>query len=105
MNKQDQIKQYNEQTGYNITKIKNMTLDDINLYGYGFNTKYSLQKLYKNPSNDKITSYNAILRDYKPRKIICVQGSCHNYSVILQAENGDYLHITKSNNYLINVKE
>lgn len=105
MNKQDQIKQYNDKTGYNITNTKNMTLDNIKLYGYGFNTKTSLQELYKNPSNEKITSYKLILDKYKPKEIIAVQGSCHSYSVLLQAENGDYLHITKSNNYLINIKE
>lgn len=104
MNKQDQIKQYNEQTGYNITNTKTMALSDIALYSYR-NPNYSLDQLYKNPSNAKVTSYKAILDKYKPSEIVSVQGNCSSYSVMLKAENGDYLHITKSNNYLINVKE
>lgn len=105
MTKQDKIKQYNDQTGYNITNTKSMTLNDIQGYGYSFATRTSLQELYKSPSDAKVASYKAILDTYKPLEIIAVQGSCFSYSVMLQAENGDYLHITKDNNYLINIKE
>ena len=103
MTKYDKIKQYNEQTGYNITNTKNMTLDNIaNYRRYG---KRSLDDMYIRPSDYKVASYKAILDKYQPREIIGVQGSCHSYSVVLQASNGDYLHITKDNNYLINIKE
>lgn len=103
MTKQDKIKQYNDKTGYNITNIKNMTRSDIDLYWHS--PIFSLDQLYKKPSIDKITSYKAILNKYNPKEIVSVQGSCHSYSVMLKANNGDYLHITKSNNYLINIKE
>lgn len=103
MKKQERIAQYNEQTGYNITNTKKMTREQLQYQK--INSYKSLQELYKNPSDYKITSYRDILQKYQPIEIIGVQGSHFNYSVLLQADNGDYLHITKSNNYLINVKE
>lgn len=101
--KLDRIKEYNQKNpGYNITATKRMTASDLEWYqkwGAG-----SLRELYKNPSDAKVASYNAILRDYKPRRIIGVQGSCHTYSVVLEAGNGDILHITARNNYLVTLK-
>lgn len=101
--KLDRIKEYNQNNpGYNITATKRMTEQDLAWYEkWGAR---SLDDLYKNPSDAKRSSYNAILRDYKPRRIIGVQGSCHTYSVVLEAANGDILHITARNNYLVTVK-
>lgn len=100
MNKQARIKEYNDlNKGYNITNIRKLhgTASDLkNVW-----CKTSLYDLYANPSDAKISSWNDILATYNPKEIISVQGSCHSYSVILIAENGDLLHITKSNNYLV----
>lgn len=102
MTKQDKIKAYNSKNdGYNITNIKKMTQEQIENYRvYG---DKSLYELYADPSQLKIDSYNEILATYKP-EIIGVQGSCFSYSVLLKADNGDILHITKDNNYLVEVK-
>jgi hypothetical protein len=62
-----------------------------------------LDDLYQKPSEAKKASYNTILRTYNPKQIISVQGACFSYSVLLEAENGDVLHITKDNNYLVKV--
>jgi hypothetical protein len=104
MSKHDRITEYNRANAlYNITDIKRMSTDDIaNYKKWG---KSSLYELYDRPSDAKVTSYRDILATYDPREIITVQGSCHSYSVILQAGNGDYLHITKCNNYLIDITE
>lgn len=100
--KADRVKAYNElNSGYYITGIKKMTSEQIE--GYRRWGKNSLYELYDNPSDLKVDSWNKILRDYSPDKIISVQGSSHSYSVLLVAENGDTLHITRENNYLIEV--
>ena len=103
MNKQQRIQEYNlVNKGYNITNIKKMNNETIEAYGkWGAS---SLNELYANPSNAKKASYKDIINTYNP-EIISVQGSCHSYSVILRASNGDILHITKSNNYLIDITE
>lgn len=100
--KAQQVKEYNDNNpGYYITGIKSLSSEQINAYRkYGAG---SLDELYKSPSDAKKSSYNKILRDYSPREIIAVQGSCHTYSVILEAGNGDILHITQQNNYLVKV--
>lgn len=101
--KADKIKQYNQgASGYNITGIKKMTSAQVE--GYRRYGEKDLHDLYKNPSVYKINSWNKILTDYSPIEIIGVQGSCHSYSVLLVAENGDTLHITKDNNYLVEVQ-
>ena len=104
MNKKQRIEEYNKNNpGYNITGIKTMDLEYIEArrkYGAG-----SLEDLYKNPSNAKRSSYNSILNRYAPADIIALQGSCHSYSVLLRAGNGDILHITRANTYLIDVEE
>jgi hypothetical protein len=100
MTKREQIKEYNlDNPGYHITGIKSMTADELASYRkYGAS---SLNELYKNPSEYKLKSYYQILRQYNVYNVVSVQGSCHSYSVLLRAENGDLLHITKDNNYLV----
>lgn len=103
MKKSEKITEYNNKNDYAITNTKRMTSEQVNWYKtWG---KKSLYELYNNPSDYKINSYNYILEKYKPTDIIGVQGSCHAYSVLLQASNGDILHITKDNNYLIEVTQ
>lgn len=104
MNKQQRITEYNTKNrGYYITNIKKMTSEQLASYKkWGVD---SLYKLYDNPSNAKISSWQDILATYNPIQIIAVQGSHHSYSVILQASNNDYMHITKANNYLVEVAE
>lgn len=103
MTKQQLINQYNHlNKGYAITGIKKVNKDFVAPNQW---SNDSLDGLYTNPSQYKVNSYNEILATYEPIQIIDVRGSCHSYAVVLQANNGDYLWITKSNNYLLDVKE
>ena len=100
--KQTKISEYNQKTGYNITGIKRMSTTDIasrERYGY-----QSLYDLYDNPSDRKVRAWHEILRKYQPRQILAVAGNCMDFSVLLIADNGDVLHITKCNNYLVEVR-
>jgi hypothetical protein len=101
--KQDKIKDYNDiNSGYAITGIKKMSKTSINynkVHGYK-----SLYELYKTYSDAKHSSYQAILATYNP-EILRVNGNSMTYSVLLKASNGDILHITRCNNYLIEVTE
>jgi hypothetical protein len=103
MIKQNKIKAYNDQyPSYAITGIKKMSKDSINyskVNGYK-----SLNELYNSYSDAKYSSYQAILATYNP-EIIDVSGNSMSYSVLLKADNGDVLHITRKNNYLIEVTE
>lgn len=103
MTRAQQIKEYNDKYNYDITGIKKF-------YGKPSDLKTawssrSLYELYVKPSDAKVASWNDILATYKPQEILSVQGSAHTYGVHLIAENGDLLHITKSNNYLLEVEE
>ena len=102
MTKADKIKAYNELYNYHITGIKKMTAEQLNNYKR-YNQYNSLYELYQKPSQAKIDSYNNIFTDYEPKEIISIQGNCMTYSVILIAKNGSVLHITRDNNYLIEV--
>ena len=103
MTKAQKIKAYNElNSNYEITGIKKMSKESINyskVHGYK-----SLNELYKSYSDIKRSSYQAILATYNP-EILDVSGNCMMYSVLLKASNGDILHITRANNYLIEVTE
>lgn len=102
MTKQERIKEYNQKYGYNITNIERMSKRQLSWYQ---NSHKSLYECYAKPSWAKINSYNEILKTYKPREILAVFGNSMMYSVILVARNGDILHITKGNNYLVEVTE
>lgn len=103
MRKQDKINEYNSKNkDYNITNTKTISQDSLDYMRV--NDDKSLYEKYDKPSYLKIDSWNEILQTYKPQEIISVQGSHFAYSVYLIAENGDILHITKSNNYLVKVK-
>ena len=100
LTKADRIKEYNRvNPDYNITNIKAMRAD--NLGWSGSNT--SLFELYDKPSDEKIEIWEELLETYKPSRIYSVQGSGWAFSVVMRADNGDVLHITKGNNYLIDV--
>lgn len=100
MTKREQIEQYNlDNPGYHITDIKSMTAGQIE--GYRKWGAKSLDEKYARPSYAKRMSYERLLQQYMPREIISVQGSSHAYSVLLRADNGDLLHITHANNYLV----
>lgn len=102
MKTRERIDEYNKNNaGYYITGIKKMDRESLEArrkWGAG-----SLNELYARPSDAKISSYNDILNTYKPSDIIAVAGSCSSYSVLLRADNGDVLHITRGNNYLIDL--
>lgn len=102
MTKAQRVQEYNKlNKSYNITNIKKMTQDEIDS-----RKQYvakSLDELYARPSHAKENSYDEILNTYKPQEILAVAGSSHAYSVLLVAETGDKLFITRSNNYLVEV--
>lgn len=104
MKTSDRIEAYNKNNpGYNITGIKKMDLESIEARRkYGAR---SLEDLYIRPSDAKRSSYNYILKTYAPADIIALAGSCRQYSVLLKAGNGDILHITRANTYLIDVED
>lgn len=101
MTKQERIKEYNNLFDYHITNTKKMTESEIeSRIKYGVR---SLDELYKTYSNAKRESWEWIQRTYKPKAILSVSGNCMAYSVLLVAWNGDKLHITRDNNYLVEV--
>jgi len=98
--KRELIKEYNKSNeNYNITDIKKVNKEHLEYLEV--NGAKTLGELYQNCSNEKWDSYNAILRTYKPEKIIGLVGSSHAYSITLVADNGDTLWITHCNNYLV----
>jgi hypothetical protein len=98
----NRIQEYNEKNkSYNITGIKKYTPEQLNYIK--LNSAKSLDELYQNCSDIKRSSYNDIINTYEPIRILGVQGSCHSYSVILIAGNYDIVHITRANNYLVEV--
>lgn len=100
--KKQRIAEYNEQyPEHNITGIKKMT--DGEVYSRGVYGDKSLYELYKNPSDVKVATYKKIMDTYSPRHILAVAGSSMEYSVLLKADNGYILHITKLNNYLVEI--
>lgn len=100
MTKREQVEQYNlNNPGYHITGIKTMTAEQ--LAGYRKYGASSLYELYNNPSEAKMNSYAKLLHQYDYDEVISVQGNSMSYSVLLRAGNGDLLHITKDNNYLV----
>jgi len=100
MTKQQEVNLYNQlNPDYHITGIYKMSSEQIES-----RIKYSadsLYDLYEQPSYAKVSSYNAILNKYNPKKILAVIGSSMTYSVLLIAANNDTLLITKNNNYLV----
>lgn len=101
LTKRERIAEYNAKyPSYNITNIKKMDREAIEWATYYGNA--SLYECYAQPSDTKVSTYNEILATYKP-EILSVIGSAFTYSVLLRAENGDILHITKGNNYLVDV--
>lgn len=104
MTQAQQIKEYNAKYyGYNITGIKKCSIEELN-WARKHNAK-TLDELYNSYSDAKLTSYNDILETYEPLEIIGLQGNSMSYSITLVANNGDILWITKSNNYLVEVRE
>lgn len=103
MTREEQIRDYNERNaGYYITGIKRLTAEQVKAYRNGYK---SVDELYRNPSDAKRASWRDIVTRYNPSEVLGLHGSCHTYSVVLRAENGDLLHITRDNNYLIELKE
>ena len=99
MKKADKIKQYNESNpGFGITGIKKMSEDQLETNRWD---ETSLYDLYAKPSEEKKAVWDWIHAVYEPKKIIRVAGSSHAFSVLLIASNGDILHITKTNNWLV----
>lgn len=103
MTRAEQIRDYNERNaGYYITGVKRMTAEQVDAYK---SDAKSVDELYRNPSDAKRESWREIVETYAPSEVLGLSGSCHTYSVMLRASNGDLLHITRDNNYLIELKE
>lgn len=103
MTKQQRIQEYNQvNTNYNITGVKKLPKD--HLQWSRVNSPKSLDELYNSYSDAKRQSWSDILRDYRPKEVIGLQGSSMAYSVYLVAENNDTLWITRDNNYLVEVQ-
>ena len=100
MTKAERIKAYNElYPRFNITGIKKMTEDEIeSRIQWGGR---SLRDVYKRPSYAKLEAYDDLIEQYNPKSILAIQGNSQSFSVLLVAWNGDTLHITKDNNYLV----
>lgn len=99
--KAQKIKHYNiDNPTYHITNVKKLTAQALEYYK---NDYKSLDDLYKSYSNLKRASWQNILRDYQPRTILGMSGNSMTYSVMLVANNGDVLHITRENNWLVEV--
>lgn len=100
MTKAERIKAYNElYPRFNITGIKKMTEDEIeSRVQWGGR---SLRDVYKRPSDAKLETYDDLIEQYNPKSILAIQGNSQSFSVLLVAWNGDTLHITKDNNYLV----
>ncbi len=101
--KAQRVKEYNENNkGYYITNIKKMTQEQVdNWKKYSENT---LHELYKRPSDAKVNSWRKLWVQYEPLEVLGFTGNSQTYSVMLVAANGDLLHITRDNNYLVEVQ-
>lgn len=88
-------------SGYNITGVVKLTEEQINARKeYG---KKSLFEVYKKPSQSKIEADEALTRAYSPIEAY-YQGNNSAFTVFLKNQYGDYMLITKDNNYLVVVK-
>ena len=87
--------------GYNITGVKKMTQAElVNRFKYG---KATLEELYTRPSDAKRATYRDILKTYQPAAMT-LSGNSMTYSVILRTHSGVTMHITRDNNYLVEVE-
>lgn len=100
MTKAERIKAYNDlYPGFNITGIKKMTENEIeSRIQWGGR---SLRDVYKRPSDAKLEAYDDLIEQYRPKSVLAVNGNSQTFAVLLVAWNGDTLHITKDNNYLV----
>lgn len=102
MTKSEKVMAYNElYPDYHITGIKKMTQEQINSWKAW--SEHSLDDLYKRPSQAKVNSNRELLDRYEPREVLGYTGNSMTYSVMLVAKNGSILHITKGNNWLVEV--
>ena len=99
------IAEYNQANpGYAITNIKSTTKAGLDYMRSWQGRCTDLYDLYQKPSSYKREAWNDNLIDYQPREIISVQGNAMTFSVWLVANNGDVMHITRDNNYLVTVE-
>lgn len=87
--------------GYNITGVMVLTDEQVDARKkYG---KKSLFEVYKKPSQLKIEADEALTRAYSPTEAY-YEGTGFAFTVFLKNRYGDYMLITKDNNYLVVVK-
>lgn len=101
--KAERLQAYRElNPSYHITGIKKMTQEQVNAYRQY--SEPSLQDLYQRPSDIKVRTNRELLEMYQPREVLGYTGNSMSYSVMLIADNGDLLHITRDNNWLVEVQ-
>lgn len=105
MNKRQLVAAYNANhklpAWYNVTGVLKLTEEQVNARKkYG---KKSLFELYNRPSEVKIEADKNLKLAYNPTEVYYT-GSKSTFSVFLKNQYGDYMLITKSNNYLVVVK-
>lgn len=84
-----------------ITDVKSMSEEQIkNFSWYGHTT---LEEVYQRPSKLKEQVWDELMARYSPIEVYGVNGNSQTFSVLLRAENGVVMHITKGNNYLVEV--
>lgn len=84
-----------------ITGVKSMTEEQIkNFSWYGYTT---LEEVYKRPSKLKEQAWGWVMDTYRPLEVYGVNGNSQTFSVLLQADNGVIMHITKDNKYLVEI--
>jgi len=90
---------------YAITGIKSTTKDELRARASSPYSHKSLDELYQKPSQAKREAWDWIEQTYEPRNIIDVSGNCMAFSVLLETRDGVTMHITRDNNYLVEVTE
>lgn len=104
MTKAQKIKQYKDKyPSYDITGVKSISndmLEDIKGNKWAVQDLYDL---YDKPSRAKQQAWDWILDTYKP-VVYSVQGNSNSFSVWLNTPDGEIMHITKDNKYIVEVK-
>ena len=90
---------------YDITGVTSMTREQLRARAASPYSNKSLDELYQKPSQAKREAWDWIEKTYEPRDIIDVSGNSMTFSVLLETEDGVTMHITRANNYLVEVTE
>lgn len=90
---------------YDITGVTSTTREHLRARAASPYSNKSLDELYRKPSQAKRQAWDWVERTYEPRNIIDVSGNCMTFSVLLETHDGVTMHVTRANNYLVEVEE